>query len=326
MQDMLSMVKKSGERRHAMTARARRESRDFFLMISPWLLGFIFLSIVPLLLGLAASFTNYNGLNLSTIKFVGLDNYKRAVDLGNRDFWLSLGNTFKYMLIAVPVGQVLSMGLAALMNQRIKGRPLFRLMYYIPSVIPLAAAARAWSMMWNKNSGLVNALLSLVRPGTAINWIGDHFYLILYLYVWWHVGSGMVIYLAGLQGIPEELKEAATIDGANKLQTFRHVTLPLLTPVIFFQTILGIIGALQILDVPILIYGRAGLSGNIQLPQKYYMYMIYVYSQVFDFQRYGYGVALAWIIFIVVLALTLLLLFTSRLWVYYEVPQEGEAA
>jgi len=326
MQDMLTMVKKTGEGRRAMTARARHEARDFFLMISPWLLGFIFLSVVPLVLGLAASFTNYNGLNLSTMQFVGFDNYKRALDPENKDFWLSLRNTFKYMLIAVPVGQVLSLGLAALLNQKIKGRPLFRLMYYIPSVIPLAAAARAWSMMWNKNSGLVNGLLSLIRPGTAINWIGDHFYLILYLYVWWHVGGGMVIYLAGLQGIPEELKEAATIDGANKLQAFRHVTLPLLTPVIFFQTILGIIGALQILDVPILIYGRAGLSGNITLPQKYYMYMIYVYSQVFDFQRYGYGVALAWIIFIVVLLLTLLLLYTSRLWVYYEVPQEGEEA
>jgi multiple sugar transport system permease protein len=324
MQDMLSMVKKS-EQRGRMTARARREARDFFVMISPWLLGFIFLSVVPLLLGFATSFTNYNGLNLRQLKFVGLDNYKRAVDLGNKDFWLSLGNTFKYMFIAVPVGQVLAMGLAALMNQKIKGRPFFRLMYYIPSVLPLAAAARAWSMMWNKNSGLVNALLSLVRPGTAINWIGDHFYLILFLYVWWHVGGGMVIYLAGLQGIPEELKEAAVIDGANKVQVFRHVTLPLLSPVIFFQTILGIIGALQILDVPILIYGRAGLSGNVQLPQKYYMYMIYVYSQVFDFQRYGYGVALAWIIFVVVLLLTLAMLFTSRFWVYYEVPQEGEA-
>ena len=323
MQDILSTIKRSGEGREAMTGRARREARDFYLMIAPWLLGFILLSVIPLLLGLAASFTNYNGLNLNQLKFVGFDNYARALDLENKDFWLSLGNTFKYMIIAVPVGQVVSMALAAVMNQKIKGRALFRLLYYIPAVIPLAAGARAWSMMWNKNSGLINALLSLVRPGTAINWVGDHFYLILYLYVWWHVGSGMVIYLAGLQGIPEELKEAAVIDGANKLQVFRHVTLPLLSPVIFFQTILGIIGALQILDVPILIYGRTGLSGTVQLPQKYYMYMIYVYSQVFDFQRYGYGVALAWIIFLVVLVLTLLMLWSSRFWVYYEIAQEG---
>jgi multiple sugar transport system permease protein len=324
MQDIMSMVKGSAGVQRGRSS-ARREARDFYLMIGPWLLGFIFLSVVPLVLGFAASFTNYNGLNLNHMQFMGLDNYKRALDPQNRDFWLSLRNTFKYMLIAVPVGQILSMGLAAMLNQRIKGRSLYRLIYYIPSVLPLAAAATAWSMMWNMNSGLVNALLSLIRRGTAINWIGDHFYLILYLFVWWNVGGGMVIYLAGLQGIPEELKEAATIDGANRVQTFRHVTLPLLSPVIFFQTILGIIGSLQILDVPILIYGRAGLSGNIQIPQKYYMYMIYVYSQVFDFQRYGYGVALAWIIFIIVLLLTLLLIFTSRFWVYYEVPQEGDA-
>jgi multiple sugar transport system permease protein len=324
MQDIIGMVKGSGGVPRGRTS-ARREARDFYLMIGPWLLGFVFLSVIPLVLGFAASFTNYNGLNLNNMQFMGLDNYKRALDPGNRDFWLSLRNTFKYMLIAVPVGQILSLGLAAMLNQRIKGRSLYRLIYYIPSVLPLAAAATAWSMMWNMNSGLVNALLSLIRRGTAINWIGDHFYLILYLFVWWNVGGGMVIYLAGLQGIPEELKEAATIDGANRVQTFRHVTLPLLSPVIFFQTILGIIGSLQILDVPILIYGRAGLSGNIQIPQKYYMYMIYVYSQVFDFQRYGYGVSLAWIIFIIVLLLTLLLIFTSRFWVYYEVPQEGDA-
>jgi multiple sugar transport system permease protein len=323
MQDMMAMVKETGKRRGRMTGRGRREARDFYVMIMPWLLGFIFLSLTPLLLGLATSFTNYNGLNLANIKFVGLANYKRAIDPANKDFWISLKNTFLYMIVVVPVGQALAIGLAAVMNQRIKGKYFFRLIYYIPSILPLAAAAQAWSMMWNKNSGLVNALLSLFRPGTAVNWIGDHFILMLLLYVWWQVGGGMVIYLAGLQGIPEELKEAAKIDGANRFQAFRHVTLPLLTPVIFFQSILGIIGALQVLQVPILIYGRAGLSGNVQIPQKYYMYMIYVYSQTFDFQRYGLGVALSWIFFLIILVLTLVMLYTSRFWVYYEVSQEG---
>lgn len=328
MQDMLSMVKKGGKD-GAMSGRAKREARDFYLMIAPWLLGFIFLSIIPLLLGLAASFTNYNGLNLTRgLKFVGFDNYKRAFvnnqGEANLDFWISLANTFRYTLIAVPVGQVLAMVLAAFMNQRIKGRAVYRLLLYIPAILPLAGAMRAWGLMFNKNSGLINALVSLIWPGTAVNWINDHYYLVLYLYVWWNVGSAMIIYLAGLQGIPEELKEAALIDGANKVQVFLHVVLPLLTPVIFFQTILGLIGALQVLDVPILLYGRAGLSGNIEMPRNMYMYMIYVYSQVFDFQRYGYGVALSWIFFIIVLVLTVILLLTSKYWVYYEVAQEGE--
>ena len=133
----------------------------------------------------------------------------------------------------------------------------------------------------------------------------------------------MVIFLAGLQGIPDSLREAAKLDGANRFQVFRHVTIPLLTPVIFFQLILGVIGSLQILDVAILLYGRSGLSGAINMPREKYFYMVYNYSQVFDFQRYGYGVALSWIFFVLVLILTLVIIATSRYWVYYEVAQEG---
>jgi len=303
--------------------RERREARDFYLMIMPWLVGFIFLTTIPLLLGLATAFSNYNGLNLKTIKFVEFDNFARAVDLENKDFWEALANSFKYSLVVVPVGQILSLGLAALLNQKIKGRAFFRMIYYIPAILPLAGAVSAWGMLWNKNSGLINALISLARPGTAINWIYDYFFFVLYMFVWWGAGGGMIIYLAGLQGVPEELKEASWIDGATKFQQFRHVTLPLLTPVIFFQTILGIIGSLQVMDVPILLYGRTGLDGRLAMPRTMYTYMIYIYSQVFDFQRYGFGVALAWIFFAIVLVLTLLFLASSKYWVYYEVAQEG---
>ena len=193
--------------------RERREARDFYLMIMPWLVGFIFLTTIPLLLGLATAFSNYNGLNLKTIKFVEFDNFARAVDLENKDFWEALANSFKYSLVVVPVGQILSLGLAALLNQKIKGRAFFRMIYYIPAILPLAGAVSAWGMLWNKNSGLINALISLARPGTAINWIYDYFFFVLYMFVWWGAGGGMIIYLAGLQGVPEELKEASWIDG-----------------------------------------------------------------------------------------------------------------
>ncbi len=123
--------------------------------------------------------------------------------------------------------------------------------------------------------------------------------------------------------MPEELHEAARIDGAGSIQIFFRITLPMLTPVIFFQLVLGIIGALQILDVAILMYGRAGLSGTVSIPGNLYTYMVYIYSQVFDFQRFGYGVALSWIFFVIVLVVTLVLLYTSKYWVYYEVEQEG---
>lgn len=330
MQELAKLMQQRGakgaRKRERLTGRARREARAFYMMTGPWILGFLLLTLIPLLLGLATAFTNYNGLNLANIKFVGWKNFQRAFDPENKDFWMSLVNSFKYAIIAVPVGQALSLGLAALLNQKIKGRAFFRMMYYIPAILPLVGGVRAWNMLWNKNSGLINALISLVRPGTAINWTYDHFWLVLYIFVWWHAGGGMIIYLAGLQGIPEELKEAAVIDGANKFQLFRNVTLPLLTPVIFFQTILGSIGALQVMDVPILIYGRQGLDGSLAMPRTMYSYMIYIYTQVFDYRRYGFGVALSWIFFVIVLVLTLVFLWSSKYWVYYEVSAEGESA
>ena len=309
--------------RRGYSRRERREIASFHLFTAPWLLGFICLSLIPLVLGLATSFTNYDGLNLPTIRLVGLRNYARA--FSSQDFYISLTNSAKYAIVAVPVGLVLSMLLAIVMNQRIRGRDLFRLLYYIPAVLPVAGAVQAWRLFFGLQSGLVNAFLSVFKPGTALNWINDQYFAVLYLYDWWHVGWGMVLFLAALQGIPVELYEAARLDGAGRFRLFRHVTLPLITPVVFFQLILGLIGALQILEVPILLTNRGGQSGQIQLAQTKYMYMVYTYSQVFDFQRFGYGVALAWVFFVIVLLLTLVIIGSSRYWVYYEVAQEGEA-
>jgi multiple sugar transport system permease protein len=319
MQDIARMVREP-RRGGKMGLRSRRETRDFYLFTAPWSIGFLFLSFIPLIIGLLTSFTNYNGLNLEDIKFTALRNYSRSFE--SADFYTSLKNTFTYALVVVPVGNLLAIILASMLNRAMAGRALFRAIYYLPSILPLAGAIQAWGLMFNANAGAVNAFISLFLPGTAINWVNQHFVLMLILFTWWQLGGAMIIYLAGLQGVPEELREAATMDGANPLQIFRNVTLPLLTPVIFFQAILGIVGALQILDSAILLYGRTGLSGTISIPGDLYMYMVYVYSQVFDFQRYGYGVALSWIFFVIVLLLTIILLFTSRYWVYYEVAQE----
>jgi multiple sugar transport system permease protein len=308
--------------RRGYSRRERQEITAFHLFTLPWLLGFLLLSVMPLVLGLATSFTNYDGLNLATIKFVGIRNYTRA--FSSQDFYISLSNTAKYAIVSVPVGLVLSMLLAVVLNQPIRGRDLFRMLYYIPAILPTYGAIQAWRLLFGLQSGLVNAFLSLFSPGTAINWINDHYMATLYLYSWWGVGGPMVLFLAGLQGIPVELYEAARLDGAGRFGLFRHVTLPLITPVIFFQLILGFIGALQILEVPILLTGRGGQSGQVQMAQVKFMYMVYTYSQVFDFQRFGYGVALAWICFVIVLVLTLIIIRSSRYWVYYEVAQEGE--
>lgn len=323
MQQLAEMTRVDGHRfrREGKSKRAQREARAFYLFVTPWLLGFVGLSLIPLVLGFLMSLTNYDGFNIATVRFMGLTNYLRA--LQNADMWIALRNTAFYGLGTVPVGLAIGLLLAVMLNQAIVGRSIFRLLYYLPSILPLAGAVMAWRLLFNKDAGLINALLSILRPGTAINWPTDHLLLLLYLFAWWNIGGAMVIFLAGLQGIPEELREAAKLDGANRFQVFRRITVPLLTPVIFFQLILGLIGSLQILDAAILIYGRAGLSGAINLPQDKYFYMVYNYSQVFDFQRYGYGVALSWLFFLIVLALTLIIVASSRYWVHYEVSQEG---
>jgi multiple sugar transport system permease protein len=303
-------------------SQVQREEVSFHLFTLPWLLGFIFLTATPLVMGLYLSFTNYTGLNWDSMKFVGLANYVKAFT--KEDLIIAARNSFRYSALVVPVGISISLLLAVLLNQPVKGRGIFRTLLYIPSILPITASTWAWRLVGSTYSGLANGLISLFVPGTAINWFHDHYFLILYLFAWWGAGGGMVIFLSGLQGIPTDLYEAAAIDGANKRQVFFRVTLPLMTPVIFFQLITGIIGSLQLLSVPLLLAGSGAMGSSSGLGRERYVYMVYQYLQIFDYQRFGYGVALAWLLFAVVLILTIIVMVTSKYWVYYEVSQEGE--
>lgn len=303
-------------------SKSQREEISFHLFTLPWLLGFIFLTATPLIMGLWLSFTNYDGFNWDSMKFIGLDNYIKAFT--KADLAIAAKNSVRYSVIVVPVGISISLLLAILLNQPVKGRGIFRTLLYIPSILPITAATWAWRLMGSMHNGLFNGALQLLYPGTAINWFQDHYFLILYLYAWWGAGGGMVIFLSGLQGIPTDLYEAAAIDGANKIQVFFRVTLPLMTPVIFFQLITGIIGSLQLLAVPLLLAGSGAMGGKAGIGRERYVYMVYQYLQIFDYARFGYGVALAWLLFAVVLVLTVIVMVTSKYWVYYEVPQEGE--
>lgn len=313
-------------RRHRLSKRALREELSFHLFTLPWLLGFIFLTATPLIFGFAISLTNYDGFNWGAWKFLGLKNYSRA--LADADVLGAMRNSARYSVIVVPVGLALSFLLAVMLNRPISGQGLFRTLYYIPSILPVTGSVWAWSLMAGKHAGLINAFLSFFRPGTAINWMSEQYFLMLYLHAWWRMGGGVVIFLAGLQGVATELYEAARLDGANRFQVFFGVTLPLMTPVIFFQLIVGIIDSLQIMAVPIL-FARATPSGSesttAYVGRERYLYMVYQYIQIFDFQRYGYGVALCWIFFLLALVLTAIVLLSSRYWVFYEVAQEGEA-
>lgn len=319
------MTTRASQRRW-MDTRSGREAAAFYLFISPWLIGFLVLTIGIVIVGLLITFSNYDGLMpLEQVKLWGLRNYERlATDSKLPNVLL---NTLWFTLVAVPLGITVQLGLAILLNRKgLRGKGIFRTLFYIPSIMPLVAVVIAFQILFDKNTGLVNAVLSLVVPGTAINWrLGDNIrWVLIMLSVWASLGSGMVIFLAGLQGIPQELKEAARIDGANGLQVFRRITLPLLSPVIFFQLIIGIIFSMQVLMQPLLLSaatsGYGGRSANLSLQPvaSIYMWNNHAVYEIFGNGRYGYGVILLWIMFIFVAVLAFIIFRTSRYWVFYD--------
>jgi ABC-type sugar transport system permease subunit len=299
--------------------RTWRETTSFYLFVGPWIVGFVVLGLFPLILGFATSFTNYNGFNLNHVVFVGLVNY--ANSFMSADVAHALGRTLIFTFMSVPLGIIVGVGLAVMLNQAIPARGAFRTLFYLPTVIPIVATVWIWELFLDANYGLVNAVISAIAPNILIKWLVDYpTYVLIALSLWASVGSGMVIFLAGLQGVPNELKEAARIDGAGTRQVFQSVTLPLLTPVIFFELIMGIIGSLQVLVAPLLLAG-ATLS-SIPPPDNYF-YLVEVYEQVFAHQNFGYGTALLWLLFLVIVAFSALVFRSARYWVYYEVDQEG---
>ena len=309
-----------------MGPRAMRETVSFYLFISPWLVGFFVLALIPLVLGLGTSLSNFDGYNLDRMQWVGLDQYKKA--LADSEFYYSLKRTLYYAGISVPLGLIGSFAMAMLLNTNIPGRGVFRTVWYIPAILPVVASAWVWKLFGNSNTGAMNALISIFRPGTAIRWLRDYgTYTLIVFSLWTSVGRGMVIFLAGLQGIPEELREAASIDGANKWHTFWNVVMPLMTPVMFFQLVMSIIGALQVLQHAMLLAETGeGMNLAINVPRANYMLMVHIYATSFYHGNLSYGVAMLWILFAMILALTALVFRSTRYWVYYEVDQEGEAA
>lgn len=307
--------------RRKKSTRARKRTISFYLFVAPWLLGFVLLSVAPLCIGFFTSLTNYDGFDPAASKFIGLDNYARA--FSDDRMFFSLGRTLLWTAINTPLWIIVTFCMALVLNQKgLKGRGFLRTLYYVPSIMPVVGVVWIWRIILDNNFGLLNATISIFRPGTALPFITQYALQSLsVIALWTGLGSGMVIFLAGLQNIPEELKEAAQIDGANVLQLFRHVTLPIMTPVIFFQLVLGLISAFQQLVLPMLLApGQEGSGWN--PPRSSYLYMIHAYRQLFVYQRYGYSTAVLWLLFIVIMALTLLVFRTARYWVFYEVEVE----
>jgi multiple sugar transport system permease protein len=310
-----------GSNRRRRASFQRRETLAFYGFISPWLLGFVLLSILPLALGFAISLTNFNGFNLHTsLRFVGTANYARAFH--DRLFWQSLERTGTFVLIVVPATLAIQLALAMLLNSRVKLQGVWRTLFYIPAVIPIVAAAYIWKALTAQDGGLVNRIVGAVGGPSSTDWLVGHpTVTLLALMLWGSAGIGMLIFLAGLQSIPEELYEAARIDGASRLAVFREVTLPLLTPVIMFQLIWGLIRAAQVVAEPILLSPNttAGLASTPPEPNQ--LFNVQALQQIFVYGDYGYGAAMIWIFVVVLLAVTAALFFSGRFWVYYGSEQ-----
>jgi multiple sugar transport system permease protein len=288
---------------------ARSEARTAYWLISPWIIGFIVFTLGPMVASLIFSFTDYS--ILATPKLVGFANF---IEMFVRDyrFWLSLRVTLTYAIFAIPIGLVLGLLLALLLNAKVPGISIWRTLYYTPSVVSGVAVAILWAYLFNPQYGLINWLLGLVGingPG----WLNSPDWALWALIVMslWGVGGGMIIYLAGLQGIPTALYEAAEVDGANKVRQFFSITLPLITPVLFYNMVIGIISTFQIFTQVYVMTAGGPVESTL-------FYNLYLYNNAFRYQRMGYASALAWILFIIVMVLTLLVFRSSALWVYYE--------
>jgi len=309
-------------RRHPGLNRAQRTNLTFYAFLTPWLLGLVFLVVIPLAIGLVTSFTNYDGLNWDSLKFVKFDNYTRAFTDPKVGF--SLQRTLLWLALNLPLWMIISFGLALLLNQNVKGKGFFRMLYYLPSVVPAASAVMVWRTVLDKNTGLLNGFISLYRPGTAIGWLSNYSLQGLTLIVLWaSLGAGMIIFLAGLQNIPDELVEAARIDGASSWAILKYIILPLMTPVIFFQLVQGLIGTFQQITYPLLLAVASMTGASGVAPRGITLYMYNTFQEIFSNQRYGYGTALLWLFFIGIVILTVFVFWSQKFWVYTgEVEEE----
>ena len=285
-----------------------RNTAKGLAFLSPWLVGFCVFTLIPIALSLYYSFCDYSLLQRPIWR--GLENYRLL--FRDEVFFKSLWNTFYYAAMALPAGMLVSIGLALMLNVHIRGQAVYRTIIFLPSLVPTVAAAMLWLWLFNSRLGLVNTALSYLGI-TGPRWLGDADWAMPALVIMslWGVGHTVVIYLAGLQDVPRELYEAAAIDGAGIWGRLWSVTIPMLSPVIFFNLILAIIGTLQVFTLPyIMTQGGPARST--------YFYTMYLYDNAFTFLRMGYASAMAWMQLLIILTLTGLAFWTSKRWVYYQ--------
>lgn len=297
--------------RFKLTRKERRNLGLGLLFISPWLVGFAVFLLYPIYYTVRMSFTRYTGFG--DPEWVGLDNYREMLD--DDRFWTAVYNTLYYTALAVPIGVVVALTLALAMNQPLPEVPIFRAIIYIPSVIPLFTLSFVYQVLMNPTQGIFNRIL-LWFGLPNINWFGDPTYAKLALVILAQFGAGQaaIVFLAALKGIPGSLHEAASLDGASVVRRFFNITLPLMTPVILYDIILGLSLGLQIFTQVYILGGEPpGSPANSTM-----MYVLYLYVNAFRYGELGYAAALGWVLFLVTLVLALIIFRSSKWWVNYE--------
>lgn len=288
---------------------ARRNQLKGIAFVSPWVIGFFAFTLVPIALSFWYSLCDYSFLQKPA--YVGLENYKELA--ADPVFWLTVKNTAYYAVLALPLGLIVALAAALLLNVGVRGQALYRTLIFLPSLVPAVASAMLWLWLFNSKLGLINFALRSIGIDDPPGWLTDARFALpaLVLMSVWGVGNTVVIFLAGLQDVPRELYEAAVLDGASKSQSLVHVTIPVLSPVIFFNLIIGIIGTFQVFTLPYIMTQGGPARAT-------YFYTMYLYDNVFRDIHVGFGSAMAWVQLLIILALTGAAFWSSKRWVHYQ--------
>jgi multiple sugar transport system permease protein len=311
----MASIAQTAPRRSYLSPRTRHTINGL-LFASPWLIGIIAFWLYPIVASAYYSFTRFNGVQAP--QWIGLQNYVQMFT-GDPNFWDAVYNTFFFAVVSIPLAIIVSFTLAMLLNAKIRGQVVYRTIYFLPTLVPEVALALVWVYLFTPGTGLINI---------PFDWIGVRGPCWLACPAWarqtivllalWIIGQQVVLYLAGLQDVPQDYYDAADVDGANFWHKFRHVTVPIMTPVVFFHLVTSVIGALQFFTVPYIMTGGTGFPGNSTL-----FYSIYMYKNAFQYFQMGYASAMAWLLFTVTLLITLIIFRTSRLWVFYAGGEQG---
>ncbi|HVU12470.1 MAG TPA: sugar ABC transporter permease [Phototrophicaceae bacterium] len=298
-----------------LTPAARRQAVAFYLTVSPWVIGFVLFTVIPMALSLYLSFTQWNVVKAPV--WTGLDNFVYMFTK-DPDFYQSLKVTLLFTISSVPLQIIVALALAILLNEATYAVGFFRTAFYIPSIVASVASAVLWTWIFNARFGPINGVLRAIGL-YAPNWFSDPRYALPALVIMsaWGVGGQMLIFLAGLKGIPRTLYEAAEVDGAGRWVRFWRITMPMLSPTLFFNLVMGMIGAFQTFDSAYVI--STAHSGQIGNPQNSTLfYLLHLYQEGFTYLNMGYASALAWVLFIIILVVTLIINQSSKSWVFYS--------